>query len=158
MAAIYTLGHSSLALDEFVALLKWHRIALVVDVRSDPFSRYAPHFNKRELEAGVKQAGLVYRYAGAVLGGKPKVPALLGPRGVPDYDRMAAVPAFAKALDHLCRLAESQRTVLVCSEGDPAQCHREKLLARALRARGVEVRHILGDGSIAPPPAQGTLL
>jgi len=84
--------------------------------------------------------------------------ALLGPRGLPDYDRMATVSAFGRALDYLCQLSESRRTALVCSEGDPMQCHREKLLARELRARGVEVRHILRDGSIAPPPAQGALL
>ena len=155
---IYTLGHSNLSLEEFLALLRRHAISLVVDVRSEPYSGFSPHFTRGALEPAITAAGFAYRFAGATLGGKPKDPALLGPRGVPDYDSIAAQPSFHRALEHLCALAERQAVALVCSEGDPMQCHREKLLARELRARGVEVRHILGDGSIAAPPAQGSLL
>jgi len=155
---VYTLGHSSLSFEAFAAILRQHGIALVVDVRSEPYSRYAPQFNKAELEQALVAAGFAYRYAGAALGGKPRDESLLGPRGVPDYGRIAATPAFQRALEHLCRLAEEQVVAVVCSEGDPMACHREKLIARELRARGVEVRHLLGDGSLAAPPAQGSLL
>jgi len=155
---VYTVGHSNLPVDAFLDILRRHAITLVVDIRSEPYSRYAPHFNKREMEGAVVHAGLRYRYAGATLGGKPRDPGLLGPHGVPDYDRIAATPAFQQALADLCDLAASERVVVVCSEADPTQCHRDKLVARELRTRGVDVRHILSDGSLAGPPAQGTLL
>lgn len=155
---VYTIGHSSLPLEDFLSLLRRHGITLLVDVRSEPFSRHAPQFNKAGLEQALATVSVAYRYAGATLGGKPKDSDLRSVRGVPDYDRMAAVPAFTRALEHLIDLAGAQPVAVMCSEGDPMQCHREKLLARELRARGVEVCHILGDGSIAPPPAQGSLL
>ncbi len=145
---VFTIGHSSHTTETFLALLKQHHIACLVDVRSSPYSRYAPQFNREALAAALQSAGLTYRFAGDHLGGKPKDITLHGDSGAPDYDRMAASPLFQKGLDRLCQLAAAEPTVILCSEADPAACHRERLVGRALRARGVTVRHIMPDGSL----------
>lgn len=155
---VFTLGHSNLSLDNLLERLRQHSIAVVLDVRSEPHSRYAPQFNAESLVHAIDAAGMEYRYEGKALGGKPADPALYGRRGVPDYFRIAATPAFQDALTTVLELAKTRRIVLLCSEADPQHCHREKLLARELRARGMEVKHILADGALAAPPAQGTLL
>ncbi len=154
---LYTIGHSNLPLDHLLTLLRRHRVEYVVDVRSIPNSRYAPQYNRRDIERSLADAGFTYHYAGAALGGIPRDPELLGPNGGPDYALLIAAPAFQQALADVRALAETRTVALLCSEGDPMHCHRERLLARELRARGIEVRHILRDGTLAALPAESDL-
>src|SRR5207244_5698471 len=88
-------------------------------------------------------------YAGNALGCKPAHVRLLGEDGAPDYDKIAASHPYEDGLSQLLALAAEHCVAIMCSEADPAQCHREKLIARSLRARGVEVTHIMPDGSAA---------
>jgi uncharacterized protein (DUF488 family) len=104
----------------------------------------------------VEAAGLQYRFSGEALGGKPRDEDLRGEDGAPDYDKIAATRLYQDGLSRLEALAAHFRVAIMCSEADPAQCHREKLIARSLRARGIEVTHIMPDGSAAPI-AQATL-
>jgi uncharacterized protein (DUF488 family) len=153
---LFTIGHSNVSVAEFLDRLNQHGVELLVDVRSAPYSRYCPQFNRRELQRAVESAGLRYRFAGKELGGKPFDAALQGEDGAPDYDKMAATEEYQQALQWLETLAGEQCVVIMCSEADPTRCHREKLIARSLRARGVKVTHIMPDGSAAPS-AQRTL-
>ena len=157
MAVIYTIGHSNVSLEELIDLLSAHGIELVIDVRSDPYSKYAPQFNRREIERDLFYHGLEYIYWGNVLGGKPKSPGFHTQDGAPDYEKMAESPAFKAAIEEVEELASVRNTVLMCSEADPMACHRERLLGWVLRSRGNGVRHVLQDGSIAKEE-QGTLL
>jgi uncharacterized protein (DUF488 family) len=146
---LYTLGHSNHRPAVLLAHLRAHGIGLVADVRSRPVSRW-PWFAREPLAALLGEAGIAYRWLGEALGGRPAEPGLLRPDGAPDYDAMAARPAFLAGLAALeALLAESPPVAVLCSEGDPQHCHREHLIARALRPRGVTVRHILRDGTLA---------
>jgi uncharacterized protein (DUF488 family) len=153
---LFTVGHSSLLIEEFLDLLRRHRVEVLVDVRTAPYSRYCPQFNGPDLQRAVESAGVQYCFAGKALGGKPADASLRGEEGVPDYDKIAATPLYEEGLSQLETLAARFRVAIMCSEADPAQCHREKLIARSLRARGVAVTHIRPDGSAAPI-AQATL-
>jgi uncharacterized protein (DUF488 family) len=147
---LYTIGHSTVSIDLFLELLSRHGVEVLVDVRSAPYSRHCPQFNKAELERAVETAGLQYHFAGQSLGGKPNDEALWGGNGMPDYDRIARSEDYQEGLRWLEALATQQCVAIMCSEADPARCHREKLIARSLRARGVEVTHILPDGTAGP--------
>lgn len=154
MTIVYTIGHSNHTLERFIELLRAHEIAVLADVRSNAFSHHNPQFNARPLQAEMRAAGIEYQDFHD-LGGKPDNPAMLQKDGTPDYDRIEASPAFRQALERLIDLAAARRVAIMCAEADPAVCHRERLIAPALRRAGVEVRHILADGSIAAPPLQG---
>jgi uncharacterized protein (DUF488 family) len=146
MSEIFTIGHSNHPIDEFVHMLTKHAISLLVDVRSEPYSRYAPQFNKLELERSLERSGIDYRYSGAALGGRPKDPALQTTEGNPDYGRMAASEQFRNELDAVMALANTKRVCLMCSEADPMCCHRESVVATELRKLEVQVTHISPDG------------
>jgi len=154
--ALYTIGHSNHPAEVFLALLRRHGIGRVLDVRSRPYSRW-PWFGREHLARLLDEAGVGYRWMGDTLGGRPEDPSLHGPDGAPDYDAMAAAPAFRAGLAALqTELAGSVRVAVLCSEGDPRRCHREHLIARALRPQGVRVVHLLPDGraeDATEPPA-----
>jgi len=146
MTEIYTIGHSNHDILDFLRLLKKHGIGVLVDVRSDPHSRYAPQFNKTELQRSVEAAGMQYRYSGAYVGGKPKDAALYTNSGKPDYDRLASTEQFQKELKAIVEIAAKKTVVLMCSEADPNACHRERIIAEVLRSWDVKVTHIMPDG------------
>jgi uncharacterized protein (DUF488 family) len=146
---LFTIGHSNIRTDELLDLLSRHGVEVLVDVRTAPYSRYCPQFNRPELEQAIEAAGLRYCFAGRALGGKPADERLRGEDGAPDYDKIAASDLYQDGLTELLALAAEHCVAIMCSEADPAQCHREKLIARSLRARGLEVTHIMPDGSTA---------
>jgi uncharacterized protein (DUF488 family) len=145
---IWTIGHSNMSIERFLELLRAHEIQLLVDVRTAPYSRHWPQFSRDALARSVQAEGVTYLFLGRELGGKPDDPGLRGPHGLPDYDAIAATPLYQEGIARLAHLARERRTAFMCSEGDPAQCHRERLVARTLRAQGWQVRHILTDGTI----------
>lgn len=149
---IYTIGHSNLAVETLVARLREHGIEVLVDVRTHPHSAYNPQFNQPALRQAVEAVGIGYRFAGRELGGKPDDPGLRGADGTPDYGKIAATRDYRDGIEGLLALAADCRVALMCSEGDPAHCHREKLIAPTLREREVEVLHILPDGSAGTGP------
>lgn len=148
LTTLWSVGHSNHALETFIALLRQHAIAQLVDVRTAPYSRHWPQFNRDDLAYHLNAAGIMYIFLGRELGGKPDDLSLRGPTGLPDYDAIAATPLYRAGLERLKTLGAERRTAFMCSEGDPAHCHREKLVARSLRAEGWQVRHILGDGTV----------
>ncbi|MFO0968578.1 MAG: DUF488 domain-containing protein [Gemmataceae bacterium] len=146
--ALYTVGHSNHALEAFVGLLRKHGIQVLVDVRSQPASRYLPHFNKNEVAAGVEAAGVRYLFLGAELGGRPEGRDFYDEAGHVLYDRLAASPRFQEGIVRLERGLTRFRVAIMCSEEDPAVCHRYLLIARVMRESGVPIAHIRGDGSL----------
>jgi uncharacterized protein (DUF488 family) len=143
---VFTIGHSNHPMGRFIELLRAHAIGLVCDVRSTPYSRLNPQFNREALQAELKKQGIEYLYLGRELGGKP------GGASVPgdDASRLATIAgskAFGVGLDRLLREAKGSRVAIMCAEKDPARCHRAHLICRHF-PRGVLVRHILADGSL----------
>ena len=146
---IITVGHSNHPREAFIDLLKQHDIELIVDVRSQPYSRWADQFNREPLREALQAAGCAYRYMGDTLGGRPKDPQLYDPGGErPNYKKMQTVPAYQEALEALIALAQDRRVAVMCSEGDHRQCHRQLLITQSLLERDVRVRHIQPDGTL----------
>jgi uncharacterized protein (DUF488 family) len=145
---IYTIGHSTHPLEQFLALLREHRIEVLVDVRSQPYSRFAPQFNREVLGPAVEQAGFKYRHLGDTLGGRPADERAYRPDGSADYQKMAKLPAYREGLALLERGSRFHRLAVMCSEGNPLACHRHQLLARTLVEDGWRVVHILRDGRL----------
>jgi uncharacterized protein (DUF488 family) len=146
IAEVLTIGHSNHATDTFLGLLRAAAVTAIADVRSIPFSRRHPQFDRERLAADLGREGIAYVHLGVQLGGRPADP-LLWRDGVADFERIAATPAFREGLDRVVAGAQIHRLALMCSERDPLHCHRCLLIGRALVARGVGVGHLLADGT-----------
>jgi len=156
---LYSIGHSDHATDAFIALLRRHGVTTLVDVRSQPYSRWVPAYNRETLAHTLQAAGLTYVFLGDALGGRPDRPSLYDGEQ-PDYERMAATPAFRQGLTRLLALARESGVAMMCSEGDYRQCHRHMLITPHLLERGARVLHIRPDGETVeahPEPKQLSL-
>jgi uncharacterized protein (DUF488 family) len=142
---ILTVGHSSHSPERFIALLRGAGVTAVADVRSAPYSRHAPQFNRDPLRDDLGRAGIAYVFLGRELGGRPAEREFYAD-GVADYEKMAQAPAFAEGLERVIEGAQSHRIALMCSERDPLTCHRCLLVGRALKERGARVSHLLDSG------------
>jgi uncharacterized protein (DUF488 family) len=146
--SIWTVGHSNQSLEAFADLLTGNAIEVVADVRSHPYSRFAPHFNRAPLEAELRERGIEYRFLGRELGGRPALDEHYDEEGHALYGPMSEEPAFRDAVGALAGEAPARRIALLCSEADPRGCHRRLLVGKVLAERGVELRHILRDGAV----------
>jgi uncharacterized protein (DUF488 family) len=153
VAMIYTAGHSTRSAEEFLALLTAHCIGRVVDVRRYPASRRHPQFAAAALAGALEATGIAYEHAGDLGGRRPPCKdsphtawRSAGFRGYADY---MDTPAFDEALTRLVALDGEPPVAIMCAEAVPWRCHRH-LIADALVARGLTVRHILG-------PAEATV-
>ena len=142
---LFTVGHSDHDMETFIGLLHQHEIALVVDVRSQPYSRWASQFNRELLEDDLETAGLEYCFMGDVLGGRPSNPDFFS-AGQPDYARMEDSPDYQAGIDELLDMDAHHRVAVMCSEGDHKECHRHRLVSQTLLRRGARVVHIKPDG------------
>ncbi len=146
---IYTVGHSNHALERLVELLRRHEIEVLADVRSQPYSQYAPHFDRPSIESALKDAEVRYVYLGKELGGRPRGEEFYDPAdGRVLYWRVAETPSFLAGITRLEAGSQRYRVVIMCSEENPEGCHRRLLVARVLVTRGVAVRHIRADGRL----------
>lgn len=144
---IYTIGHSVHPLLKFLDLLGMHDIALVIDTRGRPYSRWNPQFNRERFAAALEAQGIDYLWLGDTLAGRPQDKGLYGADGKPDWARIIAAPGFAQGVDRV--MAEAARPLaILCAEEDPLRCHRRFLLTPPLLERGASVLHIRGDGHI----------
>ena len=177
MTTIYTIGHSTHPIDDFIGMLQAYAIGLVVDVRTVPQSRRNPQFGQQSLRQSLQGAGIEYAHRGS-LGGL-RTPAKDSTanagwrnrsfRGYADYMQ---TPQFRGAVEELIELGARQRTAMMCAEAVPWRCHRS-LVGDALLVRGIEVIDIMRADKSSPhrltpfaqvagthityPPAQGTL-
>lgn len=175
-STLFTVGHSTRAFDDLVAILRAHGIEFVADVRAYPRSRRHPWFNDEALAECLPSEGIDYRgFRG--LGGHRKARPDSPNRGLRDealraYADHMETPVFEEAVSDLLGLAEGRRVALMCAEADWRRCHRQ-LLSDALVSRGVEVVHLIDeervevhrltehartvDGRLGYPPVQDTL-
>jgi uncharacterized protein (DUF488 family) len=144
---ILTIGHSTLPYERFLDLLRRCGVTAIADIRTAPYSRHSPHYNKGKLQDELRHDGIAYVFLGQELGGRPKDKNLYC-NGVADYEKMARAADFAKGLNRVIEGARKYRIAMMCSEQDPLDCHRCLLVGRVLREQGVAVRHILSDGGV----------
>jgi uncharacterized protein (DUF488 family) len=146
--SVFTIGHSNHSAKKFVGLLKGHRIEVLVDTRSRPYSRHTPHFNAKDIKATLSGDGIGYLFLGLELGGRPEGEEFYDEEGRVDYAQIERSRPFLDGIYRLEREILVRRVALLCSEEDPEGCHRRLLVGRVLGERGIAVRHIRGDGSV----------
>ncbi len=149
----FSVGHSNHALEAFIALLKRHEIQMLVDIRSYPYSRYVTHFDREALNENLKPAGVAYLYLGKELGGRPDGAEFYDADGHVLYYRLAEAPLFLDGIQRLEAGSRRCRVAIMCSEENPAVCHRHLLVARVMARRGAVIEHIRGDGVLVPNAA-----
>ena len=146
---VLTIGHSNHSLEAFLELLANHGVTAVADVRSAPFSRFCPQFNRDALSAALKDRGIRYTCLGRELGGRSADPACYRD-GQVQYDLVARTSSFRAGLARIVDGAARHRIALMCAEKEPLDCHRTLLVAPVLAALGIAVSHILADGRLEP--------
>ena len=144
---VLTIGHSTHSIDAFIALLRQHGVTALADVRSAPYSRFNPQFNKEALALSLKAHGIKYVFLGRELGARSNDRSCYE-NGRVQYARLARTKAFHSGLDRVIRGARDHCIALMCAEKEPLECHRTILVARALVEQGVTVEHILADGRL----------
>jgi uncharacterized protein (DUF488 family) len=155
MAELWTVGHSTRAQEELIGLLEQNGIQVLADVRRYPASRRYPHFNREALQRALPAAGIDYVWM-PELGGRraPRRDSTntawrnAGFRGYADY---METEAFRAAIESLLQRAQRQGTTVMCAEQAWQQCHRG-LISDYLKARGVEVTHIVGQARVELHP------
>lgn len=162
---LYTIGHSDLTAEDFLHLLRMHNIDVLLDVRSAPYSKYVPHFNKRELDEFLNANGVDYRFAGDQLGGRPaqkdgEIPDRATLLDLAQYEAIMQRNGYQEAVQRLLEvihetMQKGGNVAVMGSESNPRECHRHHLIVRSLidpKLRivdaEVEAIHILKDGTL----------
>ena len=156
MSTIFTIGHSTRTIAEFVTLLRQVSVNLLIDVRSIPRSRTNPQFNADTLPEALFEAGIAYRHLPALgglrhrtKGAMPSPNTLWRVAAFRNYADYATTDAFRKGLDELQALARDHCCAIMCAEAVWWRCHR-RIIADYLLAEGFPVAHIMGHNKIAP--------
>jgi uncharacterized protein (DUF488 family) len=144
---VFTIGHSNHPLEHFLGLLERHGIGAVCDVRSQPYSRRNPQFNRENLRQSLRERDIVYVFLGRELGARREDPACYVD-GRLQYELLARTELFRSGIERVRDGAAKYRLALMCAEKDPLNCHRTVLVARRLAALGVQICHILADGGL----------
>ena len=146
---VFTIGHSTHDIEYFLDLLDQHDINSVIDVRSAPYSRMAPQFNKDQLRPVLKARNILYGHFEKEFGARHTKPSLLDEHGKVDFDKVRETETFQQGVQRLKKgLTLGYRIALMCTEANPFDCHRFSLIAYQLVKEALEVRHILPDGDV----------
>lgn len=143
---IYTIGYGNRSMQAFIDLLLRYRIEYVIDVRSQPYSRYSPNFSKKVLEQHLQQQDIHYLFMGDTLGGRPADESCYIDGRV-DYSRVRTKTFYQQGIQRLQTAWEKQlRVALLCAEIKPQECHRSKLIGNTLFEQQIAVVHIDENG------------
>jgi uncharacterized protein (DUF488 family) len=147
MLAIFTIGHSNHTPEKFLELLSIHNINALADVRSAPYSRYLPHFNKQALQSYLPKAEIRYVFLGAELGARPADSSCYV-EGKALYEKIAVLDSFQQGLKRIIKGVQNHRIALMCAEKDPITCHRAILVCQHLISFNLEIAHIHSNGEL----------
>lgn len=136
-------------MEHFIALLHQHGITAVCDVRSAPYSRYNPHFDREALKTSLETADIAYVFLGKELGARSEDPSCYL-HGKIQYGKLAQTDLFKQGLKRVQDGMKRYRIALMCAEKDPLECHRAILVSRSLTEKGLSIGHILADGCLEP--------
>jgi len=144
---VFTIGHGSHSREALLEQLYRVEVRYVIDVRSAPYSGFQPDFSREPLEHFLHERHVRYVFMGDLLGGRPPDPSCYT-SGKVDYTKTRTKDFFIRGIARLRNAYEQGLTIcLLCSEAQPSQCHRAKLVAAALSDDGIDVIHLLPDGS-----------
>lgn len=144
----YTIGYSGYTVKQFLEMLKHFQINYVLDVRSVPYSKFAPQFNRELIQKSLASGKIHYAFMGKYLGARPEDRSLYSD-GYLDFEKMKESDLFKTGLQSVIRgIEKGNHIALMCAEKDPLNCHRAVLVGKALADSEVNVLHILQDGTI----------
>lgn len=147
---LYSIGHGTRPLEVFLGLLKEHVIEYLIDVRTRPYSRFNPQYNRKALEQSLGAVSIRYVFMGDMLGGRPEDPDCYTADGRADYAVMRTKEFFLAGMERLMKAHEAGCAVaMMCSESKPSECHRTRLIGQALAQASVRVMHIDERGSLS---------
>lgn len=150
MTKLFTVGHSTRKIDEFIELLASHAISQLVDIRTIPKSRHNPQFGQDELKKSLKKAGIEYVYLKELGGLRPtaknSVNGAWRNKSFRNYADYMQTDEFKQGLDELINLSREAISAIMCAEAVPWRCHRG-LVSDALLAHGIPVDEIIGAGN-----------
>lgn len=147
MYELYTIGHSNHSIEKFIDLLLKNGVTAVCDVRSHPYSKLNPQYNRENIHKVLEPHHISYVFIGKELGPRSDDRSCFV-NGKVQYHLLAKRALFRQGLDRLRKGLKSYRIALMCAEKDPLLCHRSILVCRYLRSPDIEIKHILDDGSI----------
>lgn len=149
MENLFTIGHSQHEINYFIRLLRENNVNFVLDVRSTPYSRYAEQFNKENISNSLQKFNIQYFFMGKFFGARQEDLSLYNDEGYLDFQKVVRTENFNKGMKSvLIGLERGNRIAFMCTEKDPIDCHRAIMVSRAFAQNGIEVKHILSDGSI----------
>jgi uncharacterized protein (DUF488 family) len=149
MEKVYTIGHSNYLTKYFLSLLKKHGITCVVDVRSVPFSKYTPQYNKDDLKKFLHENKVYYIFMGEELGARRSDKLLYSSDGTLDFEKVNKTSLFQSGIDRIkSGIEKGYNIAVMCTEKDPIECHRNILVARELYRQNIEIHNILESGKI----------
>lgn len=144
---IFTVGHSTNPIEKFLELLGMHNITAIADVRSSPYSRMNPQYNKETLKQSLKWRGIAYVFLGRELGARSDNPNCYE-EGRVQFARLAHTELFKQGIDRIINGSKDNMIALMCAEKEPLSCHRTILVSRELDKIGLSVVHIHSDGHL----------
>ena len=147
MSVLYTIGHSNHTAQQLIDLLSMHTISAVADVRSSPYSRYNPQFNREAFQQSLRSVDIEYVFLGKELGAR-SIDSSCYVNGYVQFNLLTKNKIFTAGIERLIQGMQSFRIALLCAEKDPITCHRMILICRSLRSTGMSIQHILNDGSL----------
>lgn len=146
---IYTIGLGNKSIEELIGEIRKHNIEYVIDIRSKPYSKYNPHHNKETLSNDLEKAGMKYLYLGNLLGGLPDDQSCYTADRKIDYEKVKEKEFFKTGLSRIVNADKKGiKIVMMCSEKEPAKCHRSKMIGVELQKLGIEVCHIVDIDTI----------
>ena len=149
--AAYTVGHSNHTIQRFVELLTMNDISAIADVRSSPFSKHNPQFNKDALSSALRRQNIAYVFVGKELGARSEDPTCYV-NGQVSYQKISETALFESGIERVLKGMRNYKVALMCAEKEPLDCHRTLLVGRALEKKGIAISHILADGSVESNP------
>lgn len=150
MTTLYTIGYSAFKINTFIETLKKYKISCLVDVRSNPNSKFFVDYNKSNLESTLKKYGIIYRNYTDEFGARQLNP-IYHKKGYLDFEEFVKSDVFLEGLKKIQAGIELNYTfVFMCAEKDPSTCHRTIMVARAFHELGYDVKNILSNGSFEP--------
>lgn len=145
---LFTIGHSTHPFPHFANLLRMNGITAIADVRSAPYSRYNPQYNRETLKAALESVGIAYSHLGPQLGAHREEPESYGPGGQVDFARTATTTAFREGIQRVKTGQQRFSVAMMCAERDPITCHRNLLICRFVREELSDIAHVRGDGTL----------
>jgi len=141
--AIYTIGHGNRKIEDFLKILQEYSIQYLIDVRSQPYSKFNPQFNQNDLQRFLEKNRITYVFMGESIGGRPSDPTCYDNEGKVDYEKVKTKDFFRKGVERLkMAYLKDIPIVIMCSESKPTECHRSKLIGRVLSSEQISLKHI----------------